>query len=431
MVNKVNPAKLLTAVTCLTLTLLLTQNCGQTFESAAESEQSSESDAPTSIADPNEPPVSPVVDPPPVEPPPVVDPPVVPPTPGTKVIVVGAGYGGRRAASADGGRSFFYDNYVFPGTVNAVTLENGDRRRPVCPTSAPRTPIGANLVGCCVNANKYNCWGYSGHSTWLFRDIKYGNGMFVAVGGFHDGILQTSRDGSTWSTKLDFSVENKLLTSPVRPNSTWFAGVAYGNGRWVAVSGTGILVYSTDAVNWSHRNPDIAYTGNAFRSLTYGGGYFVGGGSRWGVSRNGETWDYLSETGGIIKIVYYKNQFWGLSGGKVHTLDIPSYRWVVRANVTGATHLFLAANNQLGASGSNKIFFSSNGTVWNSSTIGISPSNIVYIPGTGYIASSFNFSGSTSTIYHSANGTTWTTRADRDPGMNQAISLWAAGEVPK
>ena len=79
------------------------------------------------------------------------------------------------------------------------------------------------------------CWSDSNlpdcdHHAWAGNGIAYGNGAFVATFGWgNPGGLFRSVNGRDWAQ--------------VTVN-TWFAGVAYGNGRWVA--GSGVPYVSTD-----------------------------------------------------------------------------------------------------------------------------------------------------------------------------------------
>ncbi len=77
-------------------------------------------------------------------------------------------------------------------------------------------------------------------ATWTLRvpgfndleSVTYGNGLFVAVGGFPDNsAIFTSTDGRSWSEQ----------PSPTRE---WLKSVTYGNGLFVAVGGRGTILTS-------------------------------------------------------------------------------------------------------------------------------------------------------------------------------------------
>jgi hypothetical protein len=88
-----------------------------------------------------------------------------------------------------------------------------------------------------------------------------------------------------------------------------------------------------------------------------------------------------------------------------------------------------AADGKLAAYGGGKIWFLKSGTQWEPHAMDTNINNIVYIPGTGYIGSSYVFKDSISTIFHSTDGMSWTARVDRDPGVVQDAEVWAVGEV--
>ena len=144
-----------------------------------------------------------------------------------------------------------------------------------------------------------------------FRDISYGNGLYVTVASEGTNRIMTSPNGITWTSR----------TTSINPE---FSGVAYGNGKWVAVTtissgGTtftsydgitwteratifyaesiffanGLFVtgnqWSEDGINWSAASPSINP-----RAITFGNGYFVGvtnlGTNRFFYSTDGKGW---------------------------------------------------------------------------------------------------------------------------------------------
>lgn len=106
--------------------------------------------------------------------------------------------------------------------------------------------------------------------------------QFVGVGGA--GAIITSPDGVNWTEQ----------TSSV---TTDFTDIAYGNGRYVAVGGWGVsshpVVTSTDAVNWT-AVPSASVFNSSWNSVAYGNGLFVaksyGGGPSFMYSSDGENW---------------------------------------------------------------------------------------------------------------------------------------------
>jgi len=179
-------------------------------------------------------------------------------------------------------------------------LVKGDRMVSGVP-AADKGVISASVIF--MSANKASV-GYTGAPTWTVVDlnrlfgissikgIAYGNGKYVAVG--DDGKMATSTDGVTWTAVRD----TKFGQSYIR-------AVAFGNNRFVA-GGSDSLAYSTDGVTWtaviakpSDYIGDGLDAGSAKRPffadayvIIYVGGKFIAGCAigRMAVSTDGITW---------------------------------------------------------------------------------------------------------------------------------------------
>ena len=127
------------------------------------------------------------------------------------------------------------------------------------------------LVALLLTLVAYNASGSSrseAGTTWTLRvpgfnnlrSVTYGNGLFVAVGEFHDGgTILTSPDGVNW-------------TQRVPGTSNDLESVGYGNNTFVAVGWYGIIFTSPDGVNWMvQTSPTRAF----LSGVTYGNGTFV------------------------------------------------------------------------------------------------------------------------------------------------------------
>jgi len=90
--------------------------------------------------------------------------------------------------------------------------------------------------------------------------IAYGNGKFVAVG--EDKKMAYSPDGITWTA--------------VKNTSFLFEDIAYGNGKFITVGyyGGGKIAYSSDGVNWTQVK-DSSFKNDSIGSVVYGNGMFV------------------------------------------------------------------------------------------------------------------------------------------------------------
>ncbi len=137
------------------------------------------------------------------------------------------------------------------------------------------------------------------------RGIAYGkngsgNNLWVAVGsvGSGENTIATSTDAITWT-----GLGSTTFT-------TIGLCVAYANSLWVA-GGQGGIVTSTDGTTWTNRN-----TGYIPKSITYGNGTWVAatGSSEIVTSNNAVTWTLRSGTGtNESTYVAYGNNMWIVS----------------------------------------------------------------------------------------------------------------------
>ncbi|MCB9584932.1 MAG: hypothetical protein H6718_06015 [Polyangiaceae bacterium] len=143
----------------------------------------------------------------------------------------------------------------------------------------------------------------SDHSPDLLRDVAWGGGAFVAVGGDQNSMVMRSTDGKTWQEDL-------------HPSGTqWKGGVAYGGGRWVAVGGVGTVIYSDDGGTvWQDSSERLPSAG---RDIAYGGGQFVavGDGGMIATSSDGTSWTDHTQTGvGLSGVAYLPAGAWVVTG---------------------------------------------------------------------------------------------------------------------
>jgi hypothetical protein len=134
------------------------------------------------------------------------------------------------------------------------------------------------------------------------RGVGYGNGTFVVVG--QSGSIYTSTDCLTWSSRssgttnylysvaylnnafIAVGANSTILTSPDGvawkkatsvPSGLLLLGVAYANGRYVAVSQTGYgIITSADGNSWVYATINsVSLTSFVFKNLAYGNGVFA------------------------------------------------------------------------------------------------------------------------------------------------------------
>jgi hypothetical protein len=112
-----------------------------------------------------------------------------------------------------------------------------------------------------------------------FNSIVFGNNLWVAggndnatgIGGDTSGVIRTSTDAITWTTRTSNFGRYTVNT------------IAYGNNLWVAGGYNGVLRTSTDAITWMTRAAgEIESKSWGFRSLAYNSDHGV-----WGATTNG------------------------------------------------------------------------------------------------------------------------------------------------
>ena len=91
--------------------------------------------------------------------------------------------------------------------------------------------------------------------------VVFGGGIFFISGKDSSGYNNTSTDGNTWTLNYKFSTLGSIAVS----------SVAYGNGRFIAISSAGgTPYYSFDTVTWYPSNTSVTAS-----FITYGQGIFL------------------------------------------------------------------------------------------------------------------------------------------------------------
>jgi hypothetical protein len=234
--------------------------------------------------------------------------------------------------------------------------------------------------------------------------ITYGNGTFVAVGGYYYSIILTSSDGKVWIE------QSSGTSSPLNE-------VAYGNGTFVAVGDHGTILISPDGVTWT---PRTAYSGttNDLYAITYGNGTFVVGGDEHTIltSPDGVTWEVRT----LQSFPFYPTD---ITYGDGIFVAVDGYGWSYGIctsidGVTWAKNYFSSYNNLNGVSYGNGIFV----TVGDFGAVFTSPDGIDWternsgtsddFDGIGYGNGTFvAVGGYYSIILTSPDGIAWTERA--------------------
>lgn len=149
-------------------------------------------------------------------------------------------------------------------------------------------------------------WYLNSAGSFPFSGIAYGNGKFVAISN-GSTTLRYSSDGLTWTS--------------VTIGSFGLSGIVFADGKFVAVgaqySGVDLITnveVSTDGINWTRYNPFT--NGISPKAITYGNGLFVAvgnlGSNRLMTSTDGISWTIRSVLGNNDSwqsIAYGNNKF--------------------------------------------------------------------------------------------------------------------------
>ncbi len=292
--------------------------------------------------------------------------------------------------------SKFSNNQNFPIVYNqfnnAVQATGGTEVQNVNQLNAPLTMVAGEELKCYVNnSSVYNFPSVSSAmsitaadgTTANILDIKYGNGIYMAVGSSGTGIyVATSTDAVTWTQRTQpnglGSVMNRL---------------EYANGVWVGATYNllGSIFYSTDnGVTWAYATGVSAIQP---RGLFAGNNTFVINAINGTVyySTNGVTWtgsnslyDILNPAGLYPINVAYTGTHWVASTtyGNYATTDFVTWKGFGccdgnRGQTTGATAyndmsyspLYGKYYTSRSTSGVPNLFSSSTGIVWDQQTI--------------------------------------------------------------
>ena len=231
-----------------------------------------------------------------------------------------------------------------------------------------------------------------------------------------DGSEYTSSTYPTLAATLpntSYDLENSSATM-----FTTSAGTVVYNGTntYVMADNSGTISSSTDAVTWVERLVPSTYGGGA---LTYAGGYFcLGVNNGFYYSTDGITWTYkflvLSQT--IRCVRFGAGVFVALTtagSSNIYTSATINGSYTVSSAATGgavqANNLFFFGTRFFvlgGGDSSTNIWSSTNGTTWTAAT-SVAPSvaliDMDYDGTANYVAV-----GNNGNIWYSSNGTSWT-----------------------
>ena len=250
------------------------------------------------------------------------------------------------------------------------------------------------------------------------NEIAYGGGVFVAgrpsVPGQPDNApdgFWASPDGTNW-TSLSASFSPEVMT-----------GGAYGNGTFVAVGSSKIILASTNNVAWSQvAQLPVPALDDTFTSIVRGGGVWVAAAKGGGVfaSHDSEAWSRsaaLSFT--PAGLAYGLGLFVAVGSNQIAT-SLDATTWLARDSGLGTNALLrsVAFGNGTfvavgGAAGQNRILTSADGVTWTSQR----PASSNYLSGVTYGNGEFVAVGVTDTET-SVDGIHWSAQTDYAGALN-------------
>lgn len=150
---------------------------------------------------------------------------------------------------------------------------------------------GSDKLATSKNGTSWISYGVTGLGAKTLNDIVYGNGKFVIVRDSDDSTYGSI--GYVIRSESSSSGLGKVSYVPCKGNI--YEKVAYGNGKFVAIS-QGKSAVSSNGVDWDFFDlPEDTILKSSIRDFTYGNGFFVG------ISKNealcsvdGITWSKVS-----------------------------------------------------------------------------------------------------------------------------------------
>jgi hypothetical protein len=221
-----------------------------------------------------------------------------------------------------------------------------------------------------------------------YAGIAFGNGTFVAVGTFSDTTYSTD-NGQTWYVvNLSGSVN--------------YSGVIFENGTFFAV-GASISAYSTDnGQTWS-----VGSLSGIYYSVAFGNGTFVVLGFYQSVysTDNGQTWLVCSLSGIYYDVTFGNGTFVAISSNQTAYSTDNGQTWSV-VPISGDYYDLTVGNGTFVAVGDNISAYSTdNGQTWSVVPISGTYTSLTFGNGT-FVAVGYNGSTSVS-AYSTDNGQTW------------------------
>ncbi len=221
-----------------------------------------------------------------------------------------------------------------------------------------------------------------------WRDVAFGNGLFVAVG--QNGALASSADGRTW-TPHDSS-----------DHSVWVSVAYAASIGWVALGATGQVLTSPDGLSWTAQAALAGATDTVhfMNKIVYAKGVFVAAGDHQSfVSSDGVSWTPLAMQ--MHGLAFGGGVFVGAQGAHLAS-SADGKHWSTTLATTPTQSLGDVAfgNGVFVASDGVNLSVSRDGVTWTNTNQEAAASSIVFVDGRFYLYGS--------QLGSSSDGVTWT-----------------------
>jgi len=206
---------------------------------------------------------------------------------------------------------------------------------PVVIDSTPYPDTGSNLVSVASNGSQNVVAGYAGMistspdgATWTsqysglaepLNAIVWTGSQFVAVGGrpsnsLSAGTIRTSLDGINWTTRISRSLDVRAVVDII-----WTGSQLWSGNQFVAVTDSGIIGTSTDAIDWTELGSCCTA-----KAIASNGSLFVIAGSGIYSSVDGSSWTNRvtsQSTGPFEDVTWTGSMFVAVGASMVWTSD--------------------------------------------------------------------------------------------------------------
>ena len=257
---------------------------------------------------------------------------------------------------------------VSTATANKIAIRDASGRLQVANPSNALDATNKQTVVSLINNLAVQIWtaiSDTKFGTTRINSVTYGNGKFVAVGGSGKGAY--SSNGINWTAISGTEFGTSIINS-----------VTYGNDKFVAVGDSGKGAYSSDGINWTAIS-NTKFGTSIINSVTYGNGKFVVVGGEisptlglGSYSSNGINWTAISDmkfgTSIINSVTYGNGKFVAVGGRGKGAYSSDGINWTAISDTkfgTSNINSVIYVNGKFVAvGGSGKGAYSSDGINW-------------------------------------------------------------------